>query len=201
MWSRYREWSLGIKTASWVDVDELGFDAECHGYEPISYTCFETVINDIQVDPDRDVFLEYGCGKGRAVVLAAMKPFHKVIGVELSDELCRIARDNVHRASKKLSCLDVEIVNTNACEYELPSNVSVIFLWNSFVGSVLEGVARQIHQSLRLAPRRLTLVYALPQGEADIFADRDWLTNRRELRSSFWTGVDLFVYDADVRRI
>src|ERR1700719_3166712 len=40
-------------------------------------------------------FVDIGAGKGRALLLAAELPFRKVIGVELSEELARIAQKNI----------------------------------------------------------------------------------------------------------
>ena len=36
---------------------------------------------------DRDVFVEFGCGKGRVVHQAARRPFRRVVGVEISPVL------------------------------------------------------------------------------------------------------------------
>ena len=42
-------------------------------------------------------FVDVGAGKGRALLLAAELPFRKIIGVELNEELTRIAQKNVAR--------------------------------------------------------------------------------------------------------
>jgi SAM-dependent methyltransferase len=196
--SRYREWQLGISTSELIDSDRLGLGFDCNGYEPISYACFETAMAGINIRPAADVFLDYGCGMGRAVVLAATHPFRKVIGVELSADLCRIARQQVERARLKLCCDDVEIVDCDAAKYELPPEVTVVFLWNSFTGSVLESVLERIRESLERSPRPLTLLYALPHAERDAIRDCPWLTDRRELDCRFWTGVRLVVYRGEV---
>jgi SAM-dependent methyltransferase len=154
-------------------------------------------MKNITIDPAEDVFLDYGCGKGRAVVLAATHPFRKVMGVELSADLCERARDNLKRAGKKLRCKDVEIVNADAAHYRIPAEVSVIFLWNSFFGQVLIQAIEQVRLSLAASPRRLRLINASPHGERDVLQEYSWLTKRRELPAKFWTGVDIVEYEAD----
>src|SRR5690242_3123851 len=42
-------------------------------------------------------FIDVGAGKGRALLLASELPFRKIIGVELSKELARIAAHNIHK--------------------------------------------------------------------------------------------------------
>ena len=123
--SRYREWSLNIETEAWVEVEELGYESESHGYEPITYARLDSVMQSIEVKPDEDVFLDYGCGKGRALVLAGLQPFRRIIGVEMSPELSGIARDNIERARNKLICREYEVVTTDASRYEVPADVSV----------------------------------------------------------------------------
>jgi SAM-dependent methyltransferase len=194
--ARYRKWSLNIETESWVDVDKLGYDPECHGYEPITYARFDSVMKEIEVKPGEDVFLDYGCGKGRALVLASVHPFRRAIGVELSPELCDVARENIGRAGRRLRCPAIEVVNADASRYEVPADVTMIFLWNSFVGQTLSMVVEQIRKSIEKNNRPLTLIYALPQGEKDVMAECDWLYGRRQIPASFWTGIDVFVYQA-----
>ena len=88
---------------------------------------------------------------GRALCLAALYPFRSVIGVELSPELCKIAQQNVDRIKAKLRCQDVQIVNGNAIKYKVPSDVSIIYFFNPFVGEVMRKVLDNIALSLRAA--------------------------------------------------
>ena len=53
-------------------------------------------------NPGQDVFVDYGAGKGRTVVLASTYQFKRVIGVELAPELAAIAEENLFRAIKRL---------------------------------------------------------------------------------------------------
>src|SRR6516225_8353137 len=42
-------------------------------------------------------FVDIGCGKGRALMVASAFPFRRLVGVEISPELCEIARANTAR--------------------------------------------------------------------------------------------------------
>ena len=54
-----------------------------------------------QVNYDQsDVFLDFGCGKGRVLLIASEYKFKKIIGIEFSPELAGIALKNI------LSCRD-----------------------------------------------------------------------------------------------
>ncbi len=74
-------------------------------------------------------FLDLGCGKGRAVLMASELPFREVVGVELNPELARVADENVHRwkaAGKSVS--PVSIVCSDATEIALPEGPCLLYL-------------------------------------------------------------------------
>ena len=115
-----------------------------------------------QVEPNRDVFIDYGCGKGRAVVVAATHPFRRVIGVEFAPTLADVARENVAAAKSHLRCDDVEIVTENAMHYVVPDDANVLFLFNPFSKHVMEGVLDRIRESLDRSPREIEVFYLQP---------------------------------------
>ena len=104
------------------------------------YRAIHRVLRRVQIRPGEDVFLDYGSGMGRAVVVAATYPFRKVIGIELSPELNDVARDNIKRARAKLVCNDIELITMDARHYVVPPDATVVLLFNPFEGSLLTRV-------------------------------------------------------------
>jgi SAM-dependent methyltransferase len=156
---RYHEWRLGIDTGRCISRGELGLDdPDCADYHPTMYRHFKSVMRDVAIRNGQDVFLDYGCGMGRVVVLAATYPFRRVIGVELSRQLVALAEENVRRARKKLRCPDVIIEHADALTFVVPADVTVIHLFNPFFGKILARVLDNIEQSLVDNPRRLTIL-------------------------------------------
>src|SRR5271154_1163699 len=49
------------------------------------------------------VFIDVGCGKGRALVVASEFPFRSIIGVELSPELAELAEENSQVVARNFS--------------------------------------------------------------------------------------------------
>jgi len=192
---RIRERRLGIETETWIEADELGLPEGGHCYEPITYAAFDSIIEHLDIHPDRDVFLDYGCGKGRAVVLAALQPFKRVIGVEYSKDLCDIANKNLAIVGSKVRAGSVEIVQCDAAEYELPAEVTNIYLWNSFNGRVMDRVHENIRKSLETSPRRMVIFSGVPEQEEDMLARLPWLPEPFRLPSKYFTGVHVVVYE------
>ena len=191
---RYHDWRLGIRTTGMLTPDELGGDAHCQPYEAIHYGCLRIIMDYFDPTADRDILLDYGSGMGRAVVIAATRPFRKVIGVELSTELCEIARENARRALPRLVCQDIEIVAADATAFEVPGEVTAVFLFNPFTGPILRAVQDQIRSSIERAPREFKLVYMHPSHEPNTFDDCQWLVRDRQLPTADWDDVELVAY-------
>jgi len=103
-------------------------------------------------------FIDIGCGKGRALFVAAEFPFRQLIGVELSSELCEVARLN---AAHNPAWTDrVSIVNQDATSFIYPEGPLVLFFYYPFYAAVLRRVLGNLERQLRLSPRLAYLLYA-----------------------------------------
>jgi hypothetical protein len=199
---RFHDARLGIRTTGKVVSFETdrrpGF---CKPYAPTAYRSFHAVMREVAVRPGRDVFVDYGAGKGRVVVLAAMYPFRRVIGVEISPELSAVARANVRRAARHLSCHDVEILTRDAADFGCPDEATLLHFFDPFAGAVLERVLEQIRASLESSPRPLTILYADPNEFVSLAAHCSWLRKRAEVPYPFSLGTEpiresYYIYEA-----
>lgn len=146
-----REHRLGIVTSGNIAGTEMGFDAVSFGYQPVPYASFDAAMRHVDVRPGVDVFVDFGCGMGRAVILAATYSFRRVIGVERSESLSRIARGNIVRAKSKLRCRDVLVETCDARNYQVPMDATHFFLFNPFDEPVVLNVLDHIRQSVEAA--------------------------------------------------
>jgi predicted RNA methylase len=148
-------------------------------------------------DSSDEVLLERGCGMGRADCLAGFYSFRAIIGVEISPELCEIARENVMRLKPRLACSNIAIVNSNAVQYKVPADVSVVFFFNPFGGAVMAAVLNNLADSVRIHPRKLKVIFCGTVSASGFEAEADkcsWLTFRQELQLP--TGVRSLIYEA-----
>ncbi|MCA9178114.1 MAG: class I SAM-dependent methyltransferase [Planctomycetales bacterium] len=184
---------LGIHTRGSIHANQLGSTGVRYGYQPIDYQSFYAAMRAIEWR-ESDVFADYGCGLGRAVILAARYPLRRVIGVELSESLCAAARENVRRARRRLRCPSVEIVCADATTYVTPDDLSLLFMYNPFGADVLDAAMEQVRRSLERRPRRLQVIYAIPNTDADGLASADWLTQTREVSTEniAWERVSIY---------
>lgn len=113
--------------------------------------------------PRTGVFLDLGCGKGRALILAAEFGFRSVVGVEFSELLCLIAKSNLSSYSKRYpGPIEFQVIHADAAEYVILKDVKTIFMFNSFGNAVMAKVVRNIEESLQQHPRKLWNIYANP---------------------------------------
>lgn len=156
----------GVRTSGVIELDELGLaSGERSRYKPAGLLLLRRILPPREVGPS-DVFVDYGSGMGRVVLQAAQYPFRRVIGVELSESLTLIARQNLTRCASRLRCRDVSLVCADALDYELPDDATVVFLNNPFHGHVFAEVTNRLIDSVDRAPRTVRIVYNNPVEEA-----------------------------------
>lgn len=155
----------GIETSEVVHLDALGLAAnDRQNYHPTPWPVLKRALSRHAV-ASADVFIDFGCGKGRVLVEAAMHPFRRVIGVEISAELAAVARENIDRVRPRLKCRDVTVVVADVLAYEVPDDVTVVYFFDPFHGAIFSAVVEKLVASLRRRPRELTILYMDPNEE------------------------------------
>ncbi len=194
---QYRDWKLGIDTCGVIRPTELVDDTACFDYEPSNYDCLEAALGYLSIRDGEDVFLDYGCGKGRALACAVLYPFRKVIGIDISQSLCDAAAANMRRVKPAKLCDDVEIIAMDARSYDIPDDVSVIFMFNPFTDQILKDVQERIRLSLATAPRSLIIMYLYPHHrQEDPFDNCEWAKKLCVLPTGGWENISaLVVYE------
>jgi len=137
------------------------------GYKPASYHSTTKIIQELSIDHTRFSFIDFGSGKGRALLIASQFPFKSVIGIEFSRELCEVAKDNIAKIPpSKCAASRVECVHTDAMKYRLPGNPLVCYFYHPFDQEIMEVVVGRLVESLREIPRELYVIYLDAQHRA-----------------------------------
>lgn len=178
---RWYERHYGIRTDAVIDLAELGIhNKDCRYYSATDYGEFHHIMRAIAIDPREHVFLDYGAGMGRAMILAATFPFRRVLGVEISPDLTKIANENIKGCRKILLCKNIEITTCDAGFYEIPPDVTVFYFFNPFCGAVLAGVLKNIRAFAKTSSRPVLLVCNVPLVSAfeDEILKQGWLEKK-----------------------
>ena len=188
-----QERRLGIHTRGFYSGTQLGHaTSEFGAYLAAPYAALWWGLKQIPATDERDAFLDIGSGMGRVIVVAGTRRFRRVIGVEISPDLADRARENIALAGKRLRS-PVNILVDDACEYQIPEDITVIHLFNPFGGSVLTRVIENIRASLRRRPRRLALIYGNPKEFERMQLGEGWAT--RGSSRVFYPNIEYAFYD------
>jgi SAM-dependent methyltransferase len=130
-----------------------------HAPSPVAR--FREVLDGLEPDLGDTVFVDYGSGAGRAVLLAATYPFKEVVGIELSRSLHERARANLAAfPADARRARAVRLVCGDVTAFALPSDPAVLYFYNPFREGVMRRVLAAIETSLIRTPRRVTIVLA-----------------------------------------
>jgi SAM-dependent methyltransferase len=157
-------------------------------------------------------FVDLGCGKGRAILMASELSFREVIGVELNRPLARIAENNITAwtASGRAVC-PVRVVCQDAIEFVFPDGHCLLYLFNPFTAPVLTQLIERVESTFATRPGMLDLIYFNPQDEglfdahkgfkqlwtgtvplSDEDAKVDWVASPEDICSLYrWVGIPL----------
>ena len=134
-------------------------------------------IHPLKLSPD-DVFYDIGCGAGRMLCIAALGRVSKVVGIELSHELCELARRNASQLRFRRAPIEIREGDAALADY---SSGTVFFLCNPFGAVTTQAVLDRLHQNVIEQPRRVRIIYIHPHSiHRQIFDTAKWLHPVRE---------------------
>jgi SAM-dependent methyltransferase len=177
---------FGTDTAGSVHTDQLGIDNPAVRDKAIRYlpsppNVTRWMLRNSGVDPAGYSFIDLGCGKGRVLLLAAGLPFRQVVGVDISAELCAVARRNA--ALLPVSRTSIEVRAADATLLDFPDTDLLIHMYHPFDPELTVRVFERLGESLARRPRKVRVAYllytaAVPAVEA-AFARIPWLRRTR----------------------
>ncbi len=160
---------FGIETCGiHNDLEVLGAGGEhlAHGrrYEPIQVPVFRDIVRALPIQPENYCFIDFGSGKGRALILAAEAGFKRMIGVEFAPVLHSAALGNVaqYRRVRPLAG-PLEVHCQDVTTFVLPPCDAVLFFYNPFDALVMAKVITSVERDWRKHPRDLIVAYRSPK--------------------------------------
>jgi SAM-dependent methyltransferase len=150
---------LNIPSSNWI---------EGHDYRAIEPDRFGAVLASLGIVFDEYTFVDYGSGKGRALLLASEFPFKEIIGLEFSPELHRTAQENIGRYhSPSQRCKNIKSIVVDFTEFDLPRGSAVLFFFDPCRGEALKQVVARIERSLIASSSPVYLAYVAPRSETE----------------------------------
>jgi predicted RNA methylase len=158
---------FGVDTAGndplWTLVDEPDKVVGCNPYHPADEEDLETVLRALDIDFSRYDFIDIGCGKGKALLIASRFGFRSLLGVELVKVLADLAKTNLQRQGIR----NAAIVNVDARQFTFQSAAAVIFMFNPFGPDIMKAVVNNL---IAANLPELFIIYCVP-GHNRVFEE------------------------------
>jgi SAM-dependent methyltransferase len=147
---------LGVETSTQVprraQTSGHNMDKYAVQYQGLQPSILRKCLNLIGITAEM-TFIDIGCGKGRALMVAAEYPFRHMIGVELSQFILATARSNFKILTKKNARYgDVQLLHGDASDPPLGRGINVLAFFNSFTGDPVHCLIENMRQHLKAFP-------------------------------------------------
>jgi SAM-dependent methyltransferase len=162
----------GCDTSGMMHRSRLGGDAE--DYQAIDPDIFRACMAHIREDFSQFTFVDIGCGKGRPLLMAEEYGFQRIIGVELSRSLAKVAEANARRIGSQR----ISVEHGDARDFQFPDGPLVVFFFNPFSGETLQIMMRNLARHsgdlyvVYINPLHAEVVSA--DGNLKVLASDDW---------------------------
>ena len=156
-------------TCTVLPLDELTINSDNKergvSYVPTRLVALRNLFNLIkQIIPAECVFVDFGCGKGRPLLVASEFGFKEVRGVDFAHELCEIAKKNCAVYKTKMGfSTEFQIIECDVSNYSVNADENVFFMYNPFDETMVYRVLYNITSSLQTKQRKILIIYNNPR--------------------------------------
>ena len=156
----------GTDTLRKVELDDLDVESPNKErgirYDPTRARPFAKLLRTLALPTDGG-FVDFGCGKGRVLMLAADYGFRELTGVDFAASLCEQARANLATCRSRIGVdLRVAIYHLDAVDFAIEDEQSVFYFFNPFDATVMGEVMKNISESYAKKRRKLWIIYHNP---------------------------------------
>jgi SAM-dependent methyltransferase len=163
--------TTGSTPAAELDIPK---EIEQHvtGFQSVNEYHLRKVLGSLSL-PKHSTFVDIGCGKGKAVLIAAEYDFiDRAVGVELAGSLCRAAEANVRRMQARARTrAPIEIIHADATTVDYTRGENIFFLNNPFSWPLMSAMIDNVSRNLADDHERAWLLYGNPVHHEALAAD------------------------------
>ncbi len=156
----------GTDTSGFVPVELIHPDKSLNKLiSPYAGSQPDIVRRALSVLPDHPhySFIDLGCGKGRATIVASEFPFREIGGIELSSDLASIAGANVRKVSERFpDRTPIIITQGNIASFNFPKGKIVLFIYHAFGRELMSQFLTLVETHLSSSKEHLFIVYNNP---------------------------------------
>ena len=131
-------------------------------YQACNYYILEKGLKYLESINENKNITDFGCGKGRVLVVAAHYGFKNITGIDFAKALCVSAEHNIQKTRPLYPAAKFTIVCEDAAKYTIEKEQNVFFFFNPFDEVIILAVVKNILSSLKENPRKIYIMYVNP---------------------------------------
>ena len=152
----------GTDTSDIIAVADLDISAQdkesSRRYQPTRTRYIRDLLGKLDL-PENRVFVDFGSGKGRVLLVASNYGFDRLVGIEISRQLSDISRENVAIYQNTVGkSVPIEIIESNVLHYHIRDDENVFYFFRPFDAPVMREILDGIASSLMDVPRQVWVI-------------------------------------------
>lgn len=135
-----------------------------HGsiYQACNYFILKKGFNYLASINENKNFTDFGCGKGRAMIVASHYGFRIITGIDFAKALCLMAEKNIQNTKALFPSAKFNIICDDVVNYKIQKDQTVFFFFNPFDEVIMLKVVKNILSSIKEKDRKIYIMYANP---------------------------------------
>lgn len=187
------EKKYGLNTVELNDLKKVtlqGSITTAEIYQPAGYYIIEHLFSKIDEFVAEKNMVDFGCGKGRAMAVAAYYNFKTITGIEFAKELAMQSAINLSMAVLKTPSVEFKVDWMDAKSYKILRDQNVFYFFNPFKEAVMKKVIKNIRQSKQDYDRPIYVIYVNPVCK-DLFIKAGFTEKYYHKKMEYVEGVIL----------
>ncbi len=131
-------------------------------YMPVNYRLLETLLQQMPPEAKKGSFTDVGCGKGRALCVAAHYGFKKLEGIDFAKELAGAAEANLAATKILYPELKYNVRWEDLDDFSVKDDTTCIFIFNPFGEKLIRKLMQKIQLSKAGTRQPLYVIYVSP---------------------------------------
>lgn len=168
----------------YTSLESIGLSADIGSwYENSGGPDLKVVIKSFPKNTNASI-IDFGCGKGGALITLSQCGFRSVDGLDISKDLLLIAKNNL----RKLNIRNVKLFCSSAASFTELHKYTFIYMFNPFPPPIMNDVISNINESIEKYPREITIIYKNPVCHNVIVNNSDFRVIRKfeDFLIPFW---------------
>jgi SAM-dependent methyltransferase len=143
--------------------------SDYYAYQGTSWVILNKIFKFLSADEDfnlsKTVLLDYGCGKGRVMIVALEFGVLHVFGVEYDKRIFNDCCNNLNKVfnfKKNKRKTNYECTHEDAKDYVIPKSCNTVFIYNPFGRKVMNQIITNLKDFVYKEETNITVIYVNP---------------------------------------